>query len=262
MNKEIRQQYELMCTAIMFYTRLPVAKNLPYSQNRLNRSRKYFPVVGILVGAIAALSFYVTTYFIGNQVAVILSIAASVLVTGAFHEDGFADSCDGLGGGWEKDSVLTIMKDSRIGTYGSVGLFMMLTLKFTCLVNLTELSSTALFLLIYICGHVVSRQLSSSAIEFFDYVQDIDLSKVKPITDNRLPYKDQAVSFAVTGATILSLCYWNMYLLLAVIIASLLALCFLLYSKKRIGGFTGDILGATQQISEVGFYVVALSILN
>ena len=115
--------------AVMFFTRIPVQLATPYSEFALNKSRKYFPFIGVIIGSIAAICIYLLQLFLPLSLAVILSTVITILATGAFHEDGFADTCDGFGGGWDKIQVLTIMKDSRIGSYGTVGLIMMLGLK-------------------------------------------------------------------------------------------------------------------------------------
>ena len=86
--------------ALMFYTRIPTPKSAKHSQQILNRSRKYFPVVGIIIGSIAVVAYCMANLVFGVPLSVALSMAATLLATGAFHEDGFADSCDGLGGGW------------------------------------------------------------------------------------------------------------------------------------------------------------------
>ena len=262
MSKALKYEAQLLMTAMMFYTRIPVTQGLPYSQNRLNLSRKYFPAIGIFIGTVCSLCFVIASPFVGINVAIVISMCVSVFATGAFHEDGFADSCDGLGGGWEKESVLTIMKDSRIGTYGAVGLIAILALKATTLIQLVKLSSLPLFLMVYVCGHTLSRQLSSSAIELFDYVQDIDQSKVKPVTERHLPRYAQYISFTLTAIPILILLAFNFEFIIAVLVASFIAWGFLHYSKSRIGGYTGDILGASQQISEVSFYIIALVVLT
>lgn len=261
MNQTSRYEVQLLLTAIMFYTRLPVPSSLPYSQDRLNRSRKYFPLIGIIIGLIAAFCYCLSSVFVGTSTAVLLSMCATILATGAFHEDGFADTCDGLGGGWGKDNVLTIMKDSRIGTYGSIGLFALLAVKATTLIELAELGSLSLFFLIYLCGHTVSRQLSSSAIDVFDYVQDIDQSKVKPVTENRLSSKNRSLSYAISAVVIFAIVIYQFKFVFALLFMSIVAWYFLCYCRKRIGGYTGDILGATQQLSEVSFYVACLAVL-
>ena len=247
--------------AVMFYTRLPVPANTPHSDHILNRSRLYFPLVGYLIGFIALLAYAISSVFLPTPLCVLISIVASILATGAFHEDGFADSCDGFGGGWDAEQVLHIMKDSRVGSYATVGLLLLLSLKFFSLLELTQLPLME-FALVYICAHSLSRLFSSLLIERYSYVQDIDLSKVKPITDRHLP-KQYLILTALLGlAPLLLLTFSFPYAILAASLSALSALATGYYSHKRIGGYTGDVLGAAQQISELVFYICLIPLVS
>lgn len=242
----------------MLYTRIPILTPPPFSQELLNQSRIYFPLVGILIGSICGLILILADSQLPLSIAVALSMVVGILLTGAFHEDGFADSCDALGGGWEKQQVLTIMKDSRIGTYGTVGLVSILGIKFLCLVELSLSLGTSFTAIILVFAHALSRQYSSSAIELFDYVQDIDKSKVKPITENRLTISGTVVSCCITFIPLAIALLLVKGTAIAAITMLVVAIAFLLYCRRRIGGYTGDILGATQQLSEVCAYLVLL----
>lgn len=226
----------------------------------LNESRKYFPAVGLLIGAICSISYVLCSAFLPQSIAVMLSVVSGILATGAFHEDGFADSCDGLGGGWDKEQVLTIMKDSRLGTYGAVGLFGLLTLKVVSLIILAQSFSASIFCLMLIAAHAASRQLSSMAIDHMSYVQDIDQSKVKPITENRLSIANRGLSILLCSLPFVVSVFYLPSLILATIPAAIIVVLFLYYSHQRIGGYTGDILGACQQLSELAFYLVCLAL--
>jgi hypothetical protein len=116
------RELEYFFGAIRFFTRLPVPAWVGHSAEALNRSARYFPAVGLLIGGIGALVFIAAAQFWPQPVAVLLSMAATIYATGAFHEDGLADTVDGLGGGWEKLRILEIMKDSRVGSYGVVAM--------------------------------------------------------------------------------------------------------------------------------------------
>ena len=111
----MKKQFRVLLTAIMFYTRIPVPATLEYSPERLNRATRYFPLIGWIVGGVGAGVFYGLSLILPLQVSVFLSMLATIFLTGAFHEDGFADFCDGFGGGYTREKILTIMKDSRIG---------------------------------------------------------------------------------------------------------------------------------------------------
>ena len=132
----IEQSAELrrFWTALAFYSRLPVPEGTPLPE--LSAASRYFPAVGLLVGAIGAAVYGLAGWGLPHLVAVILSVGAMVLATGALHEDGFADTCDGLGGGWTREDALRIMKDSRLGTYGAVGLVLLLAIKLGALASM------------------------------------------------------------------------------------------------------------------------------
>lgn len=130
----MRRQLTLFTVAVGFLTRLPVPSAAEYQPVWLARSARYFPLVGVLVGFINAGVWWLCSHWLPKGVSVGLMLAVSLLATGAFHEDGFADVCDGFGGGTTADRTLAIMKDSRIGAYGAIGIAVLLGLKWTALV--------------------------------------------------------------------------------------------------------------------------------
>jgi len=256
MPKRKATELDYFWSALMFYTRIPVPWGAQHSQEILNKSRKYFPLIGIVVGLIAACTYLLSNLIFGPALSIALSMLASVLVTGAFHEDGFADSCDGFGGGWTHEQVLTIMKDSRVGSYASVGLIFLLGTKFLALFEVSTLANASLFCIVYISAHTLSRTLSSLMVDLFDYVQDIDKSKIKPITEQHLNNTDKLVSLSITSLPIALLASLVPAITLFACLASCVtAISFMAYSRHRIGGYTGDVLGATQQLSELIFYL-------
>lgn len=109
-------------TALMFFTRIPVPGSIPYSKELLNKALRFFPLVGGIVGGIGAGILWLGMLIFPFPLALLLSMVVTIFITGAFHEDGFADFCDGYGGGITKERILEIMKDSRLGTYGTIGL--------------------------------------------------------------------------------------------------------------------------------------------
>lgn len=252
---KIRTLYEinLFLIALSFLTRIPSPQWLDYSPEFLNKSSRYFPLAGLVIGLVTALVFLLANMVFPQLVAVLLSMVASVLLTGAFHEDGFADVCDGFGGGWESQQVLDIMKDSRLGTYGTVGLGLLLGLKASTL-TVMAVESVALSMLI---AHGWSRLVAVSIIVQYPYVRDADESKVKPLA-NELSLK---VFLGVGVVSMLPLCLWlGVGQLLLLLVVLLLFRCgFGRYLNKRIGGYTGDCLGAVQQVSEVLIYLVLLA---
>lgn len=243
----IKREIELFLTAVMFFTRIPCPKGLPYSQEHLDESSRYYPVIGWIVGGCAALVFYLSQLILPFSVSVLLSMIATVFLTGAFHEDGFGDVCDGFGGGRSREDVLTIMKDSRIGAYGAIGLILIFMLKFFSLAEM----SPRILPLVLIAGHSVSRGVSSVFRYTHTYVQDNDQSKVRPMA-KKMTLKNLVITMALG---IVPLFLFNAGFVFWVLVPVLFAESLTAgYFARRIGGYTGDCLGALQQICEVTFY--------
>lgn len=245
MSSPLRREAEYFFGAIRFFTRLPVPAWVGHSSDALDRATRYFPAVGLVVGAIAALIFGLTSLILPKTLAVLASMATTLYITGAFHEDGWSDMVDGFGGGWEKAQILTIMKDSRIGSFGAVALVILLLSKFYALIELDLLMIPAAL----VAGHTLSRFCASTLLRGLDYVRDE--GKAKPLA-TRIGWGE----LSLAGATALA----TLFLLspLPALFGCLFAACATLWLarmfQRRIGGYTGDCLGATQQLAEVAFY--------
>ena len=122
----IKEEIKIFFTSLMFYTRLPCPSYIDHSENYLNKATRYFPLIGIIVGTISFILFWIFNQIFNVEISIIIAIATGILITGAFHEDGFADTFDGFGGGWTKEKILEIMKDSRIGAYGAISLIVLI----------------------------------------------------------------------------------------------------------------------------------------
>ncbi len=250
----LTEELHIFFSAVLFYTRIPVPAWVIHTDAYLSHNPKYFPLIGWIVGSLAAGVYWLACQLFAAPVAVVLCMLTSVWVTGAFHEDGLADTCDGFGGGWGQDRILAIMKDSRLGTYGVIGLSLVLLLKFTALVSLpAQLVSAVL-----IAGHAVSRFGAVSLRLSLSYVRENEDSKAKPIGKAPLAISHAGLA-AVFGLLPLFALLDIRYGL--VLIPLLLVRWYLSrYFFKRIGGFTGDCLGAAQQALEVVFYLSVLGL--
>ncbi|MCC5845402.1 MAG: adenosylcobinamide-GDP ribazoletransferase [Verrucomicrobia bacterium] len=252
----IRREIHLFFTALMFFTRLPCPKNIDHDADTLNASQKYFPVMGWIVGGFAWLTCWLALHLFPAEIAVLLSICASVLLTGAFHEDGFTDTCDAFGGGFTKEQILTIMKDSRIGAYGVLGILLLILLKVHSLTHLIESVSPRVLAAVFISAHTGSRYLAGTFVSSHNYVQDLDQSKSKPIAKRKPTRCEQIqaliftlIPFALFG-TPAALLLLPLLFLVKFVLAPLFT--------RKIGGYTGDTLGATQQVAEVWFYLLCM----
>jgi len=270
--------------SVQFFTRIPVIGRLAawvgYSPAMLRASAGHFPGVGVLVGLLVA-GFTALLLMALPQssstplVAAALGTALGVLITGAFHEDGLADVTDGLGGSHDRLRALEIMKDSRVGAFGAIAVVLTLLCKVSLLALLGEVSA-ALMVLALLVAHVASRAWPLLTIRLLVHVGDAAGSKSKPLADQislaalcagllwllltlalvlvvqvRFDFvgghfSDAGLLYALTNALLLSLAAW-----------AVLARWF----HRRLGGFTGDCLGATQQVCELAFYLgVGLSV--
>lgn len=259
MNTKLRQERDYFFSGLSFYTRIPCPKSVVYKPESLNKSRKYLALIGLLVGLVAAIVYLLSAMLFPVTVSVFLSMIATIYLTGAFHEDGFADSCDGFGGGWEAAQILSIMKDSRVGTYGVVGLMLVLGLKFLVLVSLAE-RSTELLLFALLSGHSFSRLMASWLMQKYNYVSSVETSKSINVTSVRLS-RNEMLASAIPAVLIIILA-WQINFLIAVMVAWFMTFLLGRYFERRIGGYTGDCLGAVQQVSEVLFYLAILAEIN
>lgn len=241
----------------MFFTRIPIPFKIPYSNEIMNQSQKYYAAIGLLVGIFNALIYTICQFILPVDISIIIAMITSVLLTGAFHEDGFTDVCDSFGGGYGKEKIMTIMKDSRIGAYGVIGVILLLLLKFTSLVHIAE-NNFWLMIFTLISAHSVSRFFSGMMIYTHEYVTDIDKSKSKPMANQALPVKNLIISFLFCLLPFLILGEWKFLLILPLCYVAKVYLGW--YFKKYIGGYTGDCLGTVQQVTEVLFYLGILVI--
>jgi len=244
MKKEIRY----FLTAILFYTRIPCPKWVDHSEEYLRGSSRYFPLVGVLVGALSAFIFWLLHYILPNSLSISLSMVFSILLTGALHEDGMADMCDGFGGGWTKEKILTIMKDSRIGTFGAIGLIAVLGLKFISLNSI----STSQIPLVLIAGNSISRFFAISFLYTQSYAREEGDSKIRPMA-HTLSFQDLIFTGFFGLAPLIFFMDYHILWILPILIMVRYYLAYMF--KKWIGGYTGDCLGAVQQITEVLFYL-------
>ncbi|HRP95681.1 MAG TPA: adenosylcobinamide-GDP ribazoletransferase [Rhodocyclaceae bacterium] len=254
----MRYQLELFFTALGFFTCVPVPSWVPWSPERLNHAARYFPLVGWVVGAIGAASFVAFALVLPTSLAVLLSMAVTIRATGAFHEDGWADTCDGLGGGWDRAQVLAIMKDSRIGTYGTVGLVLMLLAKAAALVELAAAGPAAVAIALLV-AHPLSRAASTGLIHTLAYVREDALSKSKPLA-RRLSRAELAL-VAALGLAPLALLSATEALAVVVTVTLVTAWAARIF-VRRLGGYTGDCLGAAQQAGELACYVAIIAAWN
>lgn len=235
---------KLFFLALSFYTRLPCPQSLDYRQ--LPRASVFLPAIGWLVGGLTAAAFCLADRLWPQPTAAIVALVTGVLLTGAFHEDGFADVCDGFGGGYGKQRILAIMKDSAIGVYGTLGLMLLLLMKISLLGSMP--SSTVPWVLL--AGHSFSRLMPLLLMRRYRYARE-ENSKGGAAA-YRPSLFDLGFASGIALLPFFGLPGFSLAATLPVLIASLWLGG---YFNRHIGGYTGDCLGACQQVAESVFYL-------
>ncbi len=252
MVDKLTREWQVFLLSVAIFTRIPIPASVPYSEERKNESYKYCGLVGLLIGSLTAIVFYICQLLWPIEIAVVISMSFSIYATGAFHEDGFADTCDGFGGGFTAERKLEIMKDSRIGAYGLLGMVMLILLKYTTLISLAEVPVAL------IVAHVLSRTLSVSFVHTHGYVRQIEQSKLQIAKSSNS--QSDAITLALIALFVVMIALPIKTALILVSVLFIARLWFSRWMVKQVGGYTGDALGAVQQISEVICYLVLLTL--
>lgn len=235
--------------AVQFLTRLPVPRSLKSSETDIGKAAAFFPLVGLIVGGAAASVFVLAQKILPPQAAVLCAIIFAAFLTNGFHEDGLADSFDGFGGGWTKDRVLEIMRDSRIGTYGTLALIFLILGK---LIFLSSLAPSQIWRWL-IVGHIAARWTILPLCMLLPYARAEGQGK---LVARRIGVMELTIG-TITLLGVFLLLPWRAAIAV-LLTSSLVTLLSGLYFNSRLQGVTGDCLGATNQLTEVGLYLTAL----
>jgi len=241
----VRKTVNELLLAFQFMTRIPIS-GLPREERALGRAAKFFPVVGLAIGSVAVVIQRVLAARVQPQLLALLLIIYLVLITGALHEDGLADAVDGFGGGWTKEKILLIMRDSRIGSFGAVAVTLSLLSRFILISN----TSPARLPGFLVASSVLCRWTALPLGFWLPYARE-----------------DRGLGAAVAGQMPLASLLWGtgfavlsaaaalgLGSLLPWLITLLVTAASGLYFKRHIQGVTGDCFGATNQITEIAIY--------
>jgi adenosylcobinamide-GDP ribazoletransferase len=250
----IVRETQFFLLALQFLTRIPVRRMADLPSDWLARSVKYMPLVGALIGLFAGGVLIVSAALFPAPLPVLVGLAAAMLLTGAIHEDGLADTADALGGGADRDATLAIMKDSRIGTFGTLALFLTFALKGTALSQID--SHSAMHVLT--AGHAAARLAAVLTLSALPYA-DAGAAKVSrtnsPLTNGEIA---TAVALGlIPGLLVLQATEFLIATVCAMAAATLIGLV----AWRRIGGYTGDVLGAVEQVFETVFFMFAAAMI-
>jgi adenosylcobinamide-GDP ribazoletransferase len=234
-------EWRTLLEALRFFTRLPLGY-APHDADLLARSHPCFPIVGAAVGVILILAFNLVEPTLGRGLAVLVMLAVGWVLTGGFHEDGFADVCDGIWGGFTPERRLEIMKDSRVGTFGSLGLIWLVAMKATALGQIEPaLFGSAVFL-----SHVIARASAVLMLAVFPTARS-DGGGRSSLFVGPPTWSGGAATLVVT----LLLTLWLPCGLAGVVVTTAVSLLCGLWFLRTLGGINGDTLGATNQLSEL-----------
>ncbi|HEY0438752.1 MAG TPA: adenosylcobinamide-GDP ribazoletransferase [Xanthobacteraceae bacterium] len=233
--------------ALRFMTVLPLPKTGSLEPEWLTHSAKYFPLAGILVGALSAAVLLVASEIFTGALPALLAVTAAILFTGALHEDGLADTADALGGGRTREARLAIMKDSRIGTYGALALGLGIALRVAALMAVPPQWGAAAL----IAAHGGGRLAAFAVMAALPYAGERSAGKVAHSSERY--GLTQIVPAGLFALVSLAPALW-LDIVAAVVafdIAALAALWLALRARRLLGGYTGDVLGAAEQVFEI-----------
>ena len=257
MNSELTKWYDRPWAAFIFFTRLPLWRIHQPAVEAYRSVVEWWPLVGWLTGGIMAAVLYYGSMVLPYTIAVLLAIVTRILLTGALHEDGLADFFDGFGGGTDRERILAIMKDSHIGTYGTLGLILYMALLFFSLCALPP-SYAPFFVL---TADPYAKMLSAQAVQMLPYARDEQTAK------SGVVYRKYGllagIGLALQGLLPLALLYlftshfsFSIFNFQLIYVPALVMYFLYLYIRRHIGGYTGDCCGAMFLLTELSFYLV------
>jgi len=242
--------------AMQLMTILPLRSASAQSPDWLMRSAKYFSAAGIIVGLLSALVYFLASIVWNSAIPALLAVATSVLLTGALHEDGLSDTADGFGGGRSTEARLSIMNDSSIGTYGALALGFSFAFRVAALASLPPLFGSCALVGV----HAAARFMPIAMFRLLPYARR---ESAKFNYGGDVPGAGEiVVALFFVILALVPLAYWSVAAVSVGLAAgSLMVVCLCRLSRKLINGYTGDVLGAAEQVFEVGFLIGVAALL-
>lgn len=271
----MKHELRLFFVALQFLTRAPAPRWVGFEPAWLQACPRHFPLVGTCVGLWGAAVLHGALALWPPLVASVLSLAATVWLTGAFHEDGLADTFDGLGGAVDRERALSIMKDSRIGSYGAIALALACLLKITTVAALAAAAppGSGWAALALVWSHTTSRAAPGWIASRLPYAGSVPASKAQALA-TQVTSRGFWVGLgwvATVSVSVVTLAAWSgveqqsraLFAVLAACgaCAAMTLLCWR-WLRRRLGGYTGDTLGATQQLVELAGLLAWLAVLG
>lgn len=245
MLRFLRREGVLILAAIQFLTRLPMP-DTGWEADRLGRAAKHFPTAGFVIGAIVGGVFLAAASALPVAAVAGVALAFGMLLTGALHEDGLADTFDGLGGGMTRDRALEIMRDSRIGTYGGAALLSSILIRWAAITALAEAAGPQAAALALLAAHGMARVSSPVMLAGFDYAREGPTARD---VAGGVGVGEAAFAFGLGLAAACALLGVEAGLF-AALFCGVAGAVVAFWALGRLGGYTGDVLGAMEQAGE------------
>ncbi|MDE6548915.1 MAG: adenosylcobinamide-GDP ribazoletransferase [Muribaculaceae bacterium] len=245
-----------IAAALTFFTRIPLWKWTEIPQTYYSSVVVYWPLTGWVTGGFTALLLWLAAQVFPMLPAVVVALTGRTLLTGALHEDGLADLCDGFGGGTTKDRILAIMKDSHIGTYGVIGLIFYYLWFVSLVVSLPlEIAVAAIF-----ASDTFAKTCAAQLVNLLPYSRPEGAK-------NRISYERmsiwQALIVILTGLLpVCMLTYMDIFMAMSIIAPIIVISLLILYMRHKIGGYTGDCCGAACLLCELSMLAAVAMIYN
>ena len=242
----MKRLFQPFLSALAFMTRLPVPREIQGTPEDLAGAAVFFPLVGLLVSAGAIILNHVFSRFVAHDVVIVIVLVFLVAITGGFHEDALADAADGFGGGWGKDQILSIMRDSRVGSFGALAIALSVLARFVFLANLPPQRFDS-----YLVAGQVTCRWTALPLAFF-------LPPAREESGQGARVAGKITTLSLVMGTLLTFGILGVALRMKALWVGLTAVVTTVvsgaYFRRRIGGVTGDCLGATNQLTEVAVY--------
>ncbi|MBI5208316.1 MAG: adenosylcobinamide-GDP ribazoletransferase [Candidatus Firestonebacteria bacterium] len=250
--------FNAFIAALQFLTRISIKKNININDELLLKSMIFFPVVGGIIGLVQAIIYLGVYRFVSSLISAVLLVIIPIILTGAFHMEGFADMTDGFLSGRTKEKILLIMKESTVGTMGAIGISCLILVKFVFYKELTNYTNVNHLMLVLILIQMLSRWAMVISASISKNARD-GASLARAFTDGA-DLKLAVLSGIIP--VISMILFLKIYGLIAVAITICISMYISNISKKKIGGITGDVLGAINEITEIGllFYMIVIKI--
>lgn len=242
---------KLFLLMIQLFTKVPISKEIPFDQKKLSRGILFFPLIGLLIGLIVVLPTYGALLLFGRGVSVVIMIISSAALTGALHLDGLADTMDGILSARNREKMLIIMKDSRIGTHGVLALVFMIFLKYQFLMLIEENLYLLMVVAIPVAGRAaVGVMLLKSHYAREEGLGNLFIGKTGVSESLAAGILGTLILFALLGSKG-AIAFFSTLMLTAL---------FRIRVEKILGGLTGDTLGAINEVSELIFIPIYILI--